>query len=135
MGDLLNLTADAVIAFHRDAFNGSLLRRDYVALRRVYDDSYLLVRPSGQMLSKQEVLDDLEKAELTFVSIDLEEETVRIYGTTAVLTALSVIRTRRAAVDLGQSRVRLVAIYTFDGSTLRLVHYQSTSLPLKDAAR
>jgi MoaA/NifB/PqqE/SkfB family radical SAM enzyme len=123
------LTPDMVIAFHRDAFNGALLRADYAALRLVYDDSYMLVRPSGQVLSKEEVLEDLEKASLSFLSISLEGTDVRIYGTTAVLTAESDIHTRRGENDV-HARVRLVAIYVARETALQLVHFQSTALPV-----
>lgn len=132
MSDFSVLTPDMVLAFHRDAFNGSLLMQDYATLRRVYDDSYMLVRPSGEQLSKQTVLDDLEKGSLTFLSIRLDDEDVRIYGTTAVLTAVSSTHTRRGKSE-ARDRVRLVAVYTVVESTLRLVHYQSTNLPPEGA--
>jgi Domain of unknown function (DUF4440) len=94
----------------------------------------MLVRPTGKKLSKRQVLDDLEKASLTFLSISSEEELVRIYGTTALLTAESRTHTRRGANEAG-SHVPLVATYLIDGSTLRLVHFQRTNLPMESPSR
>lgn len=127
MNDLSMMTPDAVIAFHRDVFIGSLLRQDYATLRDVYDESYMLVRPTGEKLTKQGVIDDLRKASLTFLSVDLEQEEVRIYDDAVILTAISLTHTRRGTVE-ARTRARLVAIYVLRESLLRLVHYQSTNL-------
>lgn len=127
MSKLSTPTPDAVITFHRGVFIGSLLRQDYAALRGVYDDSYVLIRPTGEKLTKQEVIDDLEKASLTFLSVELEEEDVRTYGDAAILTAISRTHTRRGTTE-NHSRARIVAVYVLRGSTLHLVHYQSTNL-------
>ena len=127
MTKLSMMTPDAVIAFHRDVFIGSLLHRDYATLRDVYDESYMLVRPTGEKLTKQGVIDDLEKASLTFLSIDLQQEEVRIYDDAAILTAISLTHSLQDAVE-ARTRARLVAIYVLRESMLRLVHYQSTNL-------
>jgi len=47
----------------------------------------MLVRPDGSVLNKQEVLLDLRSGGLRFHSIELGQTEVRMYGSSAVLTA------------------------------------------------
>jgi len=80
------MIGDEVLRIHTDVFYGSLKSQDYAALEQLYSDDYMLVRPDGAVLNKQEVLHDLRANGLTFHSIDPGEITVRIYGSTAVVT-------------------------------------------------
>jgi len=73
------------------------------------------------------VLEDLEKASLSFLSISLEGTEVGIYGTTAVLTAESDIHISQGENKV-HARVRLVAIYVARETARQLVHFQSTTL-------
>ena len=47
---------------------------------------YFVVRPDGSVLSKKEVLRDLQEGGLKFTSIEIANVNVRIYGQTALLT-------------------------------------------------
>src|SRR6058998_3892708 len=80
------MTKDEVLRIHTDVFYGSLKNQNYAALEKLYSDDYMLVRPDGAVLNKQEVLNDLRVNGLTFRSIDPHEITVRIYGSTALVT-------------------------------------------------
>ena len=81
-------------------FYGSLKSQNYAALEELYSDDYMLVRPDGSVLNKQEVLYDLRANGLTFQSIDLLQSTGRIYGPTAVLTGESRTVTSRNRMDV-----------------------------------
>lgn len=88
------------------------------------------MRPDGSLLNKAEVLSDLREGGLTFRSIELLGEKVRIYADVAVLTGES----RATAVRNGtesSSHFRLIAVYTSTTEGLKLVHFQSTSIPEK----
>ena len=83
------MTESEVIAVHKDVFYKALLTQDYTALAKLYLDDYVLVRPNGSVLSKQQVLRDLRETGLQFTAIDLKAEKARIYGTTAIITGES----------------------------------------------
>jgi hypothetical protein len=83
------LTAEEILSIHTDIFNRALKEQDYAALEGLYADDYMLVRPDGSVLNKQEVLHDLRSGGLRFHSIKLGQPEVRMYGPTAVLTAES----------------------------------------------
>ena len=122
------MTAEDVIRTHRQEFNRALKAQDFDALSRLYADDYMLVRPDGSVLSKQEVLRDLRDGGLIFRSIEMADVNVRIHGATALLTAESRTVTARAGAETA-AHLRLVAVYVADGSEIRLVHFQSVALP------
>jgi ketosteroid isomerase-like protein len=121
------MTADEVLRIHTNVFYGSLKSQDYAALEELYSDDYMLVRPDGAVLNKQEVLHDLQSNGLMFHSIDSREITVRIYGSTAVVTGDSRTVTSRKGIE-SRAHFRFVAVYSRVGDSIRLVHFQSTTL-------
>jgi ketosteroid isomerase-like protein len=122
------MTEDDVIRAHTLAFNGALKSKDWGALSEIYSDDYMLVRPDGSVLSKEEVLRDLQAGGLTFHSIDITGVRVRIHGDTALLTGESRTVTSRGT-DEAKAHVRLIAVYVAHGDALQLTHFQSVSLP------
>jgi ketosteroid isomerase-like protein len=122
------MTAEEVLRVHRNIFYRSLINQDFEALADLYANEYMLVRPDGSVLNKEVVLDDLALGGLTFKSIDLVGEDVRMYGETAILTGESRTLACRNGEELS-SRFRLVAVYTRDAEEFKLIHFQSTPLP------
>ena len=121
------MTKEEVLKIHTDVFYGSLKSQNYAALEELYSDDYMLVRPDGSVLNKQEVLYDLRANGLTFQSIDLLQSTGRIYGPTAVLTGESRTVTSRNRME-SRAHFRFIAVYSRVGDSIRLVHFQSTTL-------
>src|SRR6266581_4542324 len=104
------MTEDEVLRIHTDAFYGSLKNQTYAALEALYSDDYILVRPDGSVLNKQEVLRDLRNNGLTFHSIDLLQSLVRIYGSTALVTGESRTVTSRPGLE-NRAHFRFIAVY------------------------
>jgi ketosteroid isomerase-like protein len=117
-----------VLRTHVELFNGSLKSRDWDQLAAIYSDDYMLVRPDGSVLSKEQVLMDLRIGGLAFKAIEIADVKVRIHGDTAILTAASRTVTSRQGKE-AKSHIRLVAVYVTDQSRPRLVHFQSVLLP------
>jgi ketosteroid isomerase-like protein len=122
------MTADEILSIHTDIFNRALKEQDYAALEGLYASDYMLVRPDGSVLNKREVLQDLQSGGLRLHSIELSQIEVRMYGSTAVLTAESHAVSSRNGME-SRSRFRLIAVYAQQGQSIKLVHFQSTSLP------
>jgi hypothetical protein len=121
------MTRELVLRTHRDVFYRALLESDWDALATLYADEYMLVRSDGSVLIKDEVLADLRAQNLSFESIELSDETLRIINSVAVLTGES--RTRSSyAGKLVESRFRLIAVYVEAPCGLKLLHFQSTPL-------
>ena len=116
-----------VVRTHTDGFNRALTTHDLDALSAIYADDYVLVRPDGSVLGKEDVLRDLEAGGLRFTSIEIPNVNVRIYDQTALLTGDSRTVTSRNGDEMS-ARIRLLAVYVHDGNRLRLAHFQSASL-------
>lgn len=127
------MTAAEVLRVHREIFYRSLIDQDYDALSDLYANEYMLVRSDGTVLNKAAVLRDLKLGGLTFKSIELVGEEVRIYGETAIVTGESRTLACRNGEELS-SRFRFVAFYSRQSETLKLVHFQSTALSTERTA-
>jgi len=79
----------------------------------------MLVRTDGSVLNNKEAVPrDLKLGGLTFKSIELVGENVRIYGETAILTVGSRTPACRNGEELS-SRFRLIAVYTRHAEKLK----------------
>src|ERR1700746_71604 len=115
------MTEAEVLRTHVDLFNGALKSRDWDQLAAIYTDDYMLVRPDGSVLYKEQVLMDLRIGGLAFKAIEIADVKVRIHGDTAILTAASHTVTSRQGKE-AKSHIRLVAVYVTYQSRPRLVH-------------
>ncbi len=122
------MTVADVLRTHVQLFYDALKSRDWDQLAAIYSDDYMLIRPDGSVLSKEEVLTDLRIGGLAFKAIEIAEVNVRIHGDTAILTAASRTVTSRHG-EQAESHIRLVAIYVTDQGRPRLAHFQSVLLP------
>ena len=123
----MRLTAEEVARTHTEVLNAALLSGDLDTLAMLYADDYMLVRPDGSVLSKDEVLYGLREGGLTFKSIEVTNVKVRVYGTAALLTAESWTATSTLGEE-ARAHIRLLAVYVADNNGLRLTHFQSVLL-------
>jgi ketosteroid isomerase-like protein len=121
------MTQEEVSRTHREEFNGALKNNDLAKLSEIYADDYMLVRPDGSKLSKQQILDDLKEHSMIFRSISLTNEQVRVHGPVGILTGDSEAITVRDGKE-SATKVRLVAVYVRENDRLALVHFQSNLL-------
>ena len=122
------MTPEEVLRIHKDGFNRALQQQDYETLETIYSDRYMLVRADGSVLNREQVLNDLRDQGLTFNAIDLDDVVVRVLGSAAILTAESRTLSSRNG-KRSQTHFRLVAVYAQEADAIRLVHFQSTTLP------
>jgi ketosteroid isomerase-like protein len=121
------MTRQEVLTVHRNVFYAALLNNDLEALSKLYSNDYTLVRPDGSVFNKDEILSDLRESDLTFKSIELSDEEVRIYGIVGILTGESRTVMERAGVT-SEAHFRFIAVYARTTDTPNLIHFQSTSL-------
>jgi ketosteroid isomerase-like protein len=124
----MEITTEEVSFAHREDFYGALRKNDLEKLSRIYSDDYMLVRPDGSVFSKAQILDDLKTHAMSFESIELTNDKIRIFGSIGILTGDSRITTLRDGTS-GKSAFRLVAVYSKQNGRIELVHFQSSPLP------
>ena len=122
------MTSEEVSRTHREDFYGALRKNDLEKLSQIYSDDYMLVRPDGSVFSKAQILDDLKIHAMTFNSIELTNEKIRIYGPVGVLTGDSKITAVRDGIE-SSTGFRLVAVYCKKSDRIELVHFQSSPVP------
>ena len=125
----MDLTKEEVSRVHREKFYPALKNGDLGTLAEVYADDYMLVRPDGSVFSKAQILDDLKTHAMSFSSIELTNETIRIYGSVGILTGDSKTVALRDGKE-SKALARLVAVYRKQNDRIELVHFQSNSLPI-----
>jgi ketosteroid isomerase-like protein len=125
----LDLTKEEVSRVHREKFCAALKSSDFAKLAEVYADDYMLVRPDGSVLSKAQILDDLKTHAMSFSTIELANETIRIYGSVAILTGDNKTVAIRDGKE-SKTRARIVAVYRKQNDRIELVHFQGNSLPM-----
>jgi ketosteroid isomerase-like protein len=125
---IMEITKEEVSRIHREDFYRALKQNDLEKLTQIYSDDYMLVRPDGSAFSKTQILDDLRSHSMSFNSIALTNEKIRIYGSVAVLTGDSKITSVRDGIE-SKSEFRLVAVYCKRSDRVELVHFQSSPLP------
>jgi ketosteroid isomerase-like protein len=124
----MEITTEDVRRTHREDFYGALRNNDWEKLSQVYSDDYILMRSDGTAFSKAQILDDLISHSMSFNSIELTNETIRLYGSVGILTGDSKITAVRDGKE-SKTAFRLVAVYRKKGERTELVHFQSSPLP------
>jgi ketosteroid isomerase-like protein len=120
------VTAEEVLR-QTESFSRALQQHDFAVLEAIYSDRYMLVRPDGSVLNKEQVLNDSIEHKMAFHPIELRGAAVRLFGSTAILTSETTILSSRD----GKHRyrhVRIVAVYAQEGEAIRLVHFQATQV-------
>src|SRR5277367_6357808 len=107
----MDITTEEVSRSHHKDFYRALRTSDLEKLSRIYSDDYMLVRPDGSAFSKAQILDDLKTHVMSFESIELTNEKIRLFGSVGILTGDSKITTMRDGAP-GKSAFRLVAVYS-----------------------
>ena len=91
-------------------FSRALQQHDFAALDAIYSDRYMLVRPDGTVLNKEQVLKDLIEHKMAFHPIELKGSAVRLLGSAAIVTAETTLLSSRDGKHT-YTHVRLVAIF------------------------
>jgi ketosteroid isomerase-like protein len=121
------VTAEEVLLLHTEGFNRALQQHDFAALDAIYSDRYMLVRPDGTVLNKQQVLKDLIEHKMAFHPVELKGVAIRLLGSAAILTAETTLLASRDGKHTFR-HIRLVAVYAQEAEAIRLVHFQATEI-------
>jgi ketosteroid isomerase-like protein len=119
------ISKEEVHAFYQK-FLEALKSGDIALLERIYADDYILVRPNGDTLTKEQILADLRQHSMRFTSFEGNDVLIRTKGSVGILTA----DVRSIAVRDGvQIRVhaRQVVILSKENERITISHFQSTN--------
>lgn len=116
------------------ARNQDLVKNDTKTLAHMYADGLLWTNPRGQLLTKDQILDEMKAGTEKFIVIHHTDRQVRVYGDTAVLNAYTTSTVRYKGVASNYPR-RFTNVYIKrDGHWLLIVH-QATPIVANQVAK
>jgi ketosteroid isomerase-like protein len=110
-----------------DEFAAAYGRNDAEALERLWAADYTFVNPAGQVLTKAQRLAMLRSGELQIESYSRDDESIRIYGNTAVVTYRSTVKAQRNGHDISSQR-RVITVLVKKDGRWQAVAQQSTTI-------
>jgi ketosteroid isomerase-like protein len=110
-----------------DEFLQALKSGDTPSLERIYAHDYILVRPNGDTLTKEQILADLRHHSMRFTSFEVNDVLIRTKGSVGILTADVRSIAVRDGVEI-RTHARQLAILSKENGRITILHYQSTNV-------
>jgi len=110
-----------------EEFLQALKSGDASSLEQLYADDYILVRPNGDTLAKDQILADLSEHSMRFTSFELNDVLIRTKGSVGILTADVRSTAVRDGVEI-KAHARQVVILSKENERIAICHFQSTSI-------
>jgi len=110
-----------------EKFLQALKSGDTSSLERMYADDYMLVRPNGDSLRKEQILADLRQHSMRFTSFEVNDVFIRTKGSVGILTAVVRSTAVRDGVEI-KTHARQLAILSKENGRITISHFQSTNV-------
>ena len=92
-----------------DRYDEALRNKDVAALEQIWADGLTFVNPRGEVLTKQQRLDNIKTGATEVKSSELSDRRIRVYGDTAVATMQVALQAQYSGEDRsGKYRVTIV---------------------------
>lgn len=101
------------------------VKGDATFLERHSTDDYMSTNPRGVLRSRAEAIADLKSGALKYTAIDADDQKVRVYGDTAVLTGHSTIKATMNGQDIS-GEYRVTRVWVKQGGEWKVAAFQST---------
>jgi hypothetical protein len=76
----------------RRKYREALTKRDLAALDKIWAEGYTFTNGRGEFLTKKDRMENIKRGATKFDSISRENEEIRVFGNTAVITGRSVMK-------------------------------------------
>jgi ketosteroid isomerase-like protein len=106
----------------------AMVAADVKTLGEILRDDLTYIHSSGQIETKAQVLDEIATGKLKYRAIVPSEQTVRVFGDSALVTGRAQLKVLSGSKSLG-FWVRFTEVWVRTGTTWQLVAWQSTRLP------
>jgi len=110
-----------------EEFLQALKSGDVSSLEQIYADDYILVRPNGDALAKDQILADLSQHSVRFTSFELNDVLIRTKASVGILTADVRSTAVRDGVEI-KAHARQVVVLSKENERIAICHFQSTSI-------
>ena len=106
----------------------AMTKADAQALGEILRDDLTYIHSSGPLETKAQVLDEITSGKLRYRAIEPSEQTVRVFGDTAIVTGRAQLRVTSGGKPLG-FWVRFTEVWVRANNAWQLAAWQSTRLP------
>jgi len=111
-----------------DQLTAAYLGADTEQLNRIYADDCIITNTAGAVITKSDLIKLLESGAVKYESFEHDDVVVRIYGTTAVISAAITTKTQVQGHEY-TGRSRLITVWIKQGGKWRFVAGQWTPMP------
>ncbi|GAB3916917.1 nuclear transport factor 2 family protein [Larkinella terrae] len=116
----------AVLEVEKQRFEAQVTR-NYAVLEKTLGDELTYNHSNGNQDTKQSFIQSLKDGKQSYESIGAQEQTIHLYGNTAVITGVCLVK----ATNNGQTintKLRYTDVYVKKGSQWQMVAWQSLKL-------
>jgi len=106
----------------------AMTQADAQALGEILRDDLTYIHSSGPLETKAQVIDEITSGKLRYRAIEPSEQTVRVFGDTAIVTGRAQLRVNSGGKGLG-FWVRFTEVWVRANNAWQLAAWQSTRLP------
>jgi uncharacterized protein (TIGR02246 family) len=110
-----------------DQYRQALQNKDAAALDRIWADDLTFVNPRGELLGKQDRMDNIKSGATAFKSIRVSDQNVRAYGEAAVATSRVAIDAQYSGKE-GTGDYRVTTTWARRNGTWQMVAVQMTPI-------
>lgn len=107
---------------------------DADTLEQLWSDDYTFTNPSGIFLTKAQRLGMMRSGKVKVQSYSTDDEKIRIYGDTAVVTYRSTVQRQANGQEIGREQHRVMVLLVRKNGVWRAVAQQSTPILVAPAA-
>ncbi|GAB3263142.1 hypothetical protein GCM10027347_29490 [Larkinella harenae] len=116
----------AVLEVERQRFDAQVTR-NYAVLEKVLGDDLIYTHSHGLQDNKQSYIQSLKDGKQTYEAIGIQEQKVNLYGKTAVITGICLIKASNNGQAIN-SKIRYTDVYVKKGAQWQMVAWQSLKL-------
>jgi ketosteroid isomerase-like protein len=110
-----------------DQYTKALLDKDSEALDRIWADDLSFINLHGELLTKQNRMDNIKTGATAFKSIELTDKKVRVYGEAAVATCKVVLEAQYSGQE-GSGPYRVTTVWARSKDSWQMVAVQMTRI-------
>ena len=107
------------------AYREALAKRDVTTLDDIWADDYTFTNPHGDFLTKKQRLENLRSAHTQIESVGSEDQDVRVYADTAVITGRVTLKGKYSGKE-SSGLYRSISVWVNQRGRWRLVANQIT---------
>ena len=110
-----------------DQYTQALMNKDLAALDRIWADDLTFINLRGELLNKQNRMDNIKSGATAFKSIRLSEKRIRTYGQAAVATCQVALEAQYSGQE-GSGSYRVTTAWARPTGTWQMVAVQMTRI-------